>query len=122
MEVFCKNKIMNRYLALFFSLFIVACQGPSIPKNIIPREKMKRILTDIHYADAYAYQEFRGDSVYKAVSGMYLQILEKHRVDTAKFTRSFRFYVNHPGMLDRMYSEMIDSLNSRESRLRGTPE
>lgn len=88
------------------------------PDHIIPVGKMKEILTDMHYADAYAFQEYRSDSIYRAAAGMYLGIFEKYGVDTAAFNQSFHYYIRHPEILDKMYQAMIDSLSARESRLR----
>lgn len=82
---------------------------------------MREILTDMHYADAYAFQEFRGDSIYRSAAGMYLEIFDKYKIDTATFNKSFRYYARHPKLLDKMYQTMIDSLSARESRLREAP-
>jgi len=89
------------------------------PENVIPVGKMKEILIDMHYADAYAFQEYRSDSIYRAAAGMYLDIFEKYKVDTASFNASFQYYIEHPKLLDGMYQAMIDTLSARESRLRG---
>lgn len=88
------------------------------PKDLIPVKQMQAILIDMHYADAYAYQEYRSDSIYRAAAGMYLDIFRKYNVDTGRFNRSFNYYVQHPRVLDRMYAAMIDTLNAREGRLR----
>lgn len=104
--------------ALFLFLGASCMEKDPAPDNLIPRGKMKEILTDMHYADAYAFQEFRADSIYRAAAGMYLEIFEKYGVDTAEFNSSFNYYVEHPDVLDKMYQAMIDSLNARESRIR----
>lgn len=98
---------------------LASCMDPDPkPDDLIPVGKMKEILIDMHYADAYAFQEFRSDSIYRAAAGMYLDIFEKYQVDTGSFNRSFQYYINHPKVLDRMYAAMIDSLNAREGRMR----
>lgn len=113
------RSIPARTLLSALLLILSSCmEKDAKPDQLIPVEKMKMILTDIHYADAYAYQEFRADSIYRAAAGMYLEIFEKYNVDTAVFNQSFTYYVQHPELLDKMYEAMIDSLNAREGRLR----
>lgn len=104
--------------ALLVFLMMSCMEDDPKPDNLIPMKEMKKILTDIHYADAYAFQEFRADTIYRAAAGMYLEIFEKYGVDTAAFNSSFNYYVQHPKLMDNMYAAMIDSLNARESRIR----
>ena len=111
--------LRSMFLIPVLLVFLVSCmEKDPKPDNLIPVAKMKEILTDMHYADAYAFQEYRADSIYRAAAGMYLDIFEKYGVDTAAFNRSFNYYVEHPKLLDKMYEAMIDSLNAREGRLR----
>ncbi|HEY9560307.1 MAG TPA: DUF4296 domain-containing protein [Anseongella sp.] len=110
--------VILRILVLPALLLFSCMEREKVPENLIPKEIMKEILTDMHYADAYAFQEFRADTIYRAAAGMYLDIFEKYNVDSADFNTSFHYYVLHPVLLDKMYQAMIDSVQARETRLK----
>jgi len=66
---------MRKYNSLFFSvlIFLVACGGDKIPKEIIGGDKMVQLLTEVHIIDGSMYNVMQvPDSLYKYGSGKYL--------------------------------------------------
>ena len=58
---------MHKYITLFFSaaLFLCACNGKSIPKDVLQPNAMANILTEIHIIDGTMYNVIQApDSLY----------------------------------------------------------
>lgn len=92
-----------------------------VPKGIIVPEKMGRILTDLHLADAVANQNFTvkevSDSIAWKNKSFRNLILRKYQIDTAMFNRSFSYYIQRPAELDSIYARMITDLSRLQTRL-----
>lgn len=93
----------------------------SIPRNVIGIKKMSSILTDMQLAEAYnntglADTNHRTDPQYQ-LKVFYAQILMLHHTDTATFSRSYRFYEQHPDLMKKMYDIMLTAINKKSSRL-----
>jgi len=92
-----------------------------VPKGIIVPEKMGKILTDLHLADAVANQNFTvkdvSDSIAWKNKSFRNLILRKYQIDTAMFDRSFSYYIQRPAEMDSIYARMITDLSRLQTRL-----
>lgn len=92
-----------------------------VPKGIIAPDKMGKVLTDFHLADAVSNQNFPvkgvSDSIAWKNKSFRNVILRKYYIDTATFDRSFNYYVQRPAEMDSIYSKMISDLNRLQTRL-----
>jgi len=100
-------------LAVFFSF----CDSRNaMPDDIIPMEKMDKILWDMLLADRFSSQFLVKDSakinVKEETFKLYGQVFAIHHITKEQFSKSIKYYMNHP------YQNRVifDSLASRATR------
>ncbi|WDF53657.1 DUF4296 domain-containing protein [Mucilaginibacter sp. KACC 22063] len=117
---------MRNYIILFFlgTLFLTACGGSdSVPRDVIPQDRMIDLLTDIHLANGSTYTLNQSrDSLYKYAMHRYLVVFKKYQTDTLQFKKSMEFYTEHPKQLDDMYTVILDKLKAKTDSLNKTKE
>ena len=103
------NKFFN---ILILSVFLGACTSNTIikkPKNLIPKEQMVDLLTDIFLADG-------GDNI----KNLHLQrnvnyfplVFEKHQIDTIRFKESNYYYTSRIDDYDEIIGEVDKRLKA----------
>ncbi|MEO3408563.1 DUF4296 domain-containing protein [Mucilaginibacter sp. CAU 1740] len=112
---------MHKYITLFFSaaLFLCACNGKSIPKDVLQPNAMANILTEMHIIDGTMYNVMQApDSLYKYGAGKYAAMFKRLHTDTAMFNKSMKYYSNQPDKLLAVYDQVdqkikdkVDSIN-----------
>jgi len=102
-------------VSVFLLLVLIACSGPSVPKGVLPPDKMEAVLYDVLRADELV--EFRrmiADSTYRQFSNrtaLYDTVFQLHTVRKDAFQKSLRFYQGRPDLL----KEMLDNLQKKVS-------
>lgn len=114
-----KLRIAKHLLISAVALIVTlsGCTKNDKPANLIPRDKMKNILTDMHLIESRSYRIVKDDSAKSVTKASYLFIFKKYNIDTAQLRTSMEYYLSNPEMMDQMYEEMIDSLQKRQSKL-----
>lgn len=108
---------MKRFIPLLF-LALSACKPdmPSIPSEVLPVDKMKVILADMHIADAVAETKALGGASEGALTQEYYgRIYQLHKVTPSQFTASMKFYESHPVWLNKLYEEILTELSKRSA-------
>ncbi|MFC0513846.1 DUF4296 domain-containing protein [Mucilaginibacter angelicae] len=111
---------MHKYITLFFSaaLFLCACNGKSIPGDVLKPEAMAGILTEMHIIDGSLYNVMQApDSLYKYGAGKYIAMFKRLHTDTAHFNRSMRFYATQPDKLLAIYDQVDIKIKSKTDSL-----
>ena len=100
---------------LIFLLTSCSPDSVSIPDNIIQPDKLVPLLVDMHKADAekqvnriYYADSTRSDTV------NYGLIFSKHGVTRIVYDSSMSFYTRHPEIFDKVYDQVIESLNQEK--------
>lgn len=111
--------------ALTGCLFLGACgDADKLPKNVLSREKMSQILTDMNLADGYgndmsidaAMGAPLPDSVRAAkVKVLFKQVLDLHQLTPKEFMFSYKFYESHPDKLKQVYELMMKDISARKA-------
>jgi len=89
-------------------------------KPTIDAKKMKLILTDLHYAEAYSMNLNKDTSSVETKRNMdslsvyYRSILKHHKVSLKEFESSFNWYAHHPDELDSIYMKMLPDMTTQE--------
>jgi hypothetical protein len=106
-------------------LFILTCScnddpyNISIPKGILPSDTMISILIDVHLIEgAIAHANVPRDSALLLYALYEKDLYQKHKINDSIYKTSYKFYSEHPLILNRMYDKVIDSLNLREGQRR----
>src|ERR1700761_6488983 len=114
------NYRMRKYKSLFFSvlLFLTACSGNTIPDKIIKPEQMTSLLMQIHVTDGTLYNISQmPDSLYKYGTARYLALFKQFHTDSATFRKSYKYYSEHPELLNAMYDQITISLKQKVDSL-----
>jgi hypothetical protein len=107
---------MRKYITLFFSaaLFLCACNGKSVPKDVLKPEAMAGLLTEMHIIDGSLYNTMQApDSLYKYGAGKYIAMFKRLHTDTGYFNRSMRYYATQPDKLLAIYDQVDIKIKSK---------
>ncbi|HLR37180.1 MAG TPA: DUF4296 domain-containing protein [Chitinophagaceae bacterium] len=116
-------------IVTFFSIFFYACSPKEhVPEDVLSVKEMSAVMLDLQLAKAYNpsyYARNNTDSTYpkdqkKRLQVFYQQVLLIHHIDTAKFFHSFQFYANHPIWIQKVLSNVKDSLDTRLSKIQNS--
>ncbi|WP_255696405.1 DUF4296 domain-containing protein [Solitalea lacus] len=102
---------------LLLILTIWSCSNKNKPSDLIPKEKMKNILMDMHLVESRSFRISNSDSAKRVTKASYQFIFKKYKIDTAQLRSSLEYYLSEPELLDNMYEQMIDSLSKRQTKL-----
>lgn len=88
-----------------------------VPSGILPREEMQNVLWDMIQADQYSTYLAK-DSAHVNLKlenlRLYEQVFRLHHVSREQFSKSYKYYMNHPDLTQPLF----DSLLSMGNRLR----
>ena len=105
-------------LVLLIGIFLSCNNSKSVPRGIIPPDKMEKVLWDMIQTDRFAIQFLSKDSakinVKEETFKLYEEVFRNHQTNRDEFTKSFKYYMDHPELNQRLY----DSMNVRGTRLR----
>ena len=111
------NYGMHKYITLFFSvsLFLLACKGGKPKVEIIKRNKMVSLLTEVHLLDGSMYNTLsvNPDTLYKYGTARYLLLFKKYHVDSVQFRRSLKYYTTQPVEFETMYDQILANLQTK---------
>ncbi|WP_345160107.1 DUF4296 domain-containing protein [Pontibacter saemangeumensis] len=110
---------MKRLFCILFCLCLLSCQqqNEDKPENMIPQQKMVRILADIHTAEAQLERNVSyPDTALVMFADQQTDILKKHGVGKQAFKDTYRYYLTHLEEMDKLYEMIVDSLSVRESK------
>jgi len=97
------------------SVFLIACSGSSVPRGVLPPEKMEAVFYDVIRADELVdFRKMIADSTYKQFSNrtaLYDTIFQLHSVRKEAFQKSLRFYQSRPDLL----KEILDAMQKHSS-------
>ncbi len=110
-------KVLPIYLTLsVILLFLLGCEGGEreVPEDKIRPERMEEILLDFHVAEAISGKG--GGPVSRRSmlrEDLQIEILERYGLDKETFFDSYQYYLEHPVLLDSIYSRLIRTLEER---------
>lgn len=110
---------MNRLFCILFCLCLLSCQQQTDdkPANMVPQQKMVRILADIHTAEAQIERSVSyPDTALVIYAEEQAKILKKHGVKQQAFKETYRYYLTHLEEMDKLYEIVVDTLSVRESQ------
>jgi hypothetical protein len=89
------------------------------PKNLIPRDTMKLVLTKMTLLECYIENKFSSQLLqYQNVMGKSGDsLLGEFHISYKRFKSSMMYYVQNQGAIDSIYVEIMDSLTVRKAKL-----
>lgn len=116
-----RNLIFLFLLVPCFALALLACGNEEKPPgDLIPEDKMVKILADIHVAEAQVTNlQLRSlDSSVAVYGDLQQKIWKKYDVDTSIYRKSYAYYTSHPAFLAEIYDKVEKNLENREKQKR----
>jgi len=112
---------MNRLLLVCLSAIvwcIVSCTDKDkIPKGVLGKEKMQKVLMDMiqaeRFRDGFIVYDSSKDQKTETFK-LYAQVFELNKISKDEFIKSYKFYMSRPDIA----REIFDSLSSQAARLR----
>jgi Domain of unknown function (DUF4296) len=99
-------------LTLVSFLFQCSTKNDTPPSNLIPKEKLANILTDIHQAESKVNNLaiINSDTNFFLFRKLQNQILEKYGVDTTAYFQSYKYYLINPEDFTDIYKQVVSQL------------
>ncbi|MFA8300270.1 MAG: DUF4296 domain-containing protein [Hyphomicrobiales bacterium] len=116
---------MKRFwVFILLILIIYSCSDKvSIPKGVIPPDKMTNIMIELQIADAaISFRKNRGLDFEDYQSPYYQYVFNKYDVDASLFKESMAFYDKNPKILEQMYQNVKDSLSLKIKEIEPTKD
>jgi DUF1680 family protein len=100
-------------------LFACSNNSNSKPDNLLSKEQMVDLLTDLHLAEAKIQTlNFRSaDSGKVAYLQLEEQVFANHKINKKDYDSSFSYYNKNLAELNEIYEKTIDSIGIRQSKM-----
>jgi Domain of unknown function (DUF4296) len=104
-------------LKIFLLTFLfTACSSDDKPKNLIPEDKMAKVLTEIHILEAQInnlHFQHEDSSVYVYQKKRF-ELMKTLDLDTASFKVSLKYYMLNPDKMKAIYVEVKRNLEAKK--------
>lgn len=113
-----------RIIGIVFVLVlgILSCKENKLPKNVMEEQKLVKVLVDMEITDSYLNHVYQADTQKMQAHARYNYIFQKHKIDSAKFTNSLKYYSLNPENMQAIYTQVEDSLIRLELALKHKPK
>ena len=109
---------MIRIVVIVVIFFFSCVQKTKVPENILPPDRMDKLLTDMILAEEFFTQK-QSDSAFRdslTRFNLYRSVLEANKTNKEDFKKSFIYYESHPDLL----KTVLDSMHSRVNKTTDT--
>jgi len=124
LPVLLPSRLFSKSFLFAVSLFILsatACHQDVVdkPKKLISRDKMIKILVDIHLAESvYQIRKFDIAELKNcSESDFYYSVLRLHHVADSTFENSLIYYSGKPKEFEKIYTRVLNRLNEMEQEI-----
>lgn len=105
---------LNKYIFVLILYSLLFTLSGCRPKGILHSRGMRRVLIDLHKADALLQVHGLTQASPEDKALYYAQVLEKHGVTQAQFDSSLVWYTAHPQLFDKIYPKVLAALKAEE--------
>lgn len=102
---------------VFIILIAMSCKNrlEKKPENLVPKEKLIQILADIHRLEGHVNNMNiqNTDTLAFIYRKMEADIFKKHKVDTASYFKSYKYYLVDPEEFSELYSEVVTLIKTK---------
>ena len=107
---------MKKWMSVFMLSLIFSCSGNNLPRGVLPKDKMEKVIWDMIEVDQYWREYVLRDSLKidtrQARFDLYERVFQIHKISKATFDKSFEYYAAHPKLL----KDVFDSLSVSGTR------
>ncbi len=110
--------IIRNPLLLLLLITLFACNEAveTIPDNVLSKEDMISVMVDVQLIEA-ALSLNQSEEAKETAYYNYDSVLKKHNLSREKFVHSFKYYAEHPGLMEQIYEEMLSELSKRQAEV-----
>lgn len=104
---------------IIICLFLVACSGEAVPKNVLPPHKMQEVMYDVIRVDEMVEFLRMMDSTYQPFAkrtALYDTVFGLHNVSKERFQQSLKYYQGRPDLLKEMINNIHSKANDTASK------
>ncbi|MFC5284772.1 DUF4296 domain-containing protein [Pedobacter alpinus] len=112
----------NVVIIFVLALGILSCNQNELPKNVMDEQKLVKVLVDMEITDSYLNHVYQPDTQKMQAHTRYNYIFKKHKIDSAKFTNSLKYYSLDPKNMHAIYTLVEDSITKWEIALKPKPK
>ena len=89
------------------------------PPRLLSQQQMVSFLIDLHLAEAKMnYTEVRKTDSLEVIFRHYERhLMDQHGFSDSVYLRSYEYYLDHMGLMNKIYDDVVDSLNIMNSQL-----
>ena len=113
---------MKKYLFVpFLVLFLLSCEEKTveIPQDVLPADKMVKVLIDIHLLEgSFAQKNLPRDTAIFLFREYEKDLFRLHNIGDSTFRKSLDFYSANPIIMNKIYEQVVDSLSLKEGQRR----
>ena len=109
---------MKRLIPLLLVL-LFSCKPklPTPPSDVIPMDKMRVLIADMHVVEAVAETKAQvGANEKNLVQEYDEQVFKNNSVTRESYIRSMKWYEENPVLLNQMYDSILNDLSAREAK------
>lgn len=89
-----------------------------MPEGLLSKEQMVKVLIEVHLNEAKLNQlRVPRDSTAKVYEIMERELLKHQGIEDSVYRKSFQYYLDHPMLMEEVYTVVVDSLSLRERLL-----
>ena len=99
-------------------LLLVSCRPDKRPAHILSEEAMTRAIIDLYLAEAKLRNTgWQQDSAMQYFIPFEQKWLAEQNLSDTTLLTSYKYYLDHPTQLEKIYDAVIDSLSLREQKI-----
>lgn len=116
--------MFKKILLINITFLLFACSGENdsinIPDNILSKEKMAKVMMDIHLLEAsmntnsYSPQK---NAITGGISIINEDVFKNNQITKVQYDESFQFYTNHPQLLSEVYQLVLNDLSKMQAEV-----
>ncbi|SNT36194.1 protein of unknown function [Ekhidna lutea] len=109
-----------RSIFLTVLVIVCSCTGSNVPEDLINREKMVKVMTEIHLLESKISNLYLadGDSIQVVYDHYEKLLFQDLGITQDQYERSFNYYVDNPNEFEKIYTTVVDSLMEKEKRFK----
>lgn len=89
-----------------------------VPEGVLEKEKMVNVLSDLYLAEQKINSiGVKRDSLKQIFEAVRTKIFAEAGTSDSVFKRSMDYYMEHPQIMESLYTSLIDSLNLQEQKM-----
>ena len=114
--------MIKKLLVPFICCYLLAACKPSRPEGVMSQAEVAQLITEIYIAEAKMdNMPIPHDSAQKLFTPFEEAFLKKKKLNDTILKVTYRYYIEHPKELEKVYEVVIDSLALQEQKSLKTP-